>query len=68
MALATVCIPGEFRLYLVGSLGGRCGLFVRVYWGVFLGPLVLQGERVVEDRDKVNGGGDHIGAAAAASG
>ena len=69
MALATVCIPGEFGLYMVGGLGGRCGLCVRVYWGeIFLGPLVLQGERAVEDRDGVNCGGDHIGAAAAASG
>jgi hypothetical protein len=48
MALATVCIPGEFELYMVGGLGGRCGLCVRVYWGkFFLGPLELQGERSI---------------------
>ena len=48
MALAAVSLPGEYGLYMVGGLGGRCGLCVRVYWGkFFLGPLELQGERSI---------------------
>ena len=30
MALAAVNLPGELGLYMVGGLGGRCGLCVRV--------------------------------------
>jgi hypothetical protein len=68
MALAIVCLTGDFWWLRAGGGGGCCWLCVLMYCGeFFLGPLELQGERVAEDRDGVNFGGDHIGAAAAAS-
>jgi hypothetical protein len=45
VALAAVYIPGELGLYMVGGLGGRCGLCMRMDWGSFFrGPLELQGD------------------------